>query len=744
MIKHLRLYRANGVIRRGFHHNLRLQSNINSFKFDFGAGDTSFGELVDKNSPDVSEHSPYRNADGSFIKGSSSEEARLHDDTIRGRVNHNVISLPDEISKVINNNILSLVSPDRLRTKLAEIYKSLSKGQMLQAPTNSIETDAHIASLFLQDYAHTFQVLDELKKRTDTKPDSILTVGYGPATGMVAANEVFDDFRPSVKHAYIVGRFNREMKKRAKIILSRQLCEQPLEEEEVEEVEEAFEESEEVEEELIEEDVEPQTQENEYVGPVDTSRINIVTKIKDSLPSRSYDLIVVNHALLTKEHHFPRDVDINIHMLLNLLNPNGHIVLIERGNHTGFEIISRARQLMIRPENYDKEIGKIPRPYIKGSKIKPQKLRGIDQLITEDDIEFEEQMLADIEKEIAEEELQEEAEFDETEGIEEAEELENLEKSIIEKHGEVSEEELKFEFEDDENFELTEVDDSKDIDVEYHLQIVAPCAHHSKCPLQMGDPKYYKIPSHKHKLSWCSFDNIVERPKYTLELKKGKRLATNWDKSAEDGFGLDNLNKGTLRGLQGKGRPGGKNTENGQFSYLIAKRSSNSPEDIKKIDYEREFNSSKVLENNEMNWPRIISIPTKIKNNVKLKTCAPSGNIEIWQIPKSMGKQIYHDARKVKQGDLWALDKKSVVVKNQLGDAKREKLDILSKLEKKSFVKQQRKKTWKKLTSHSEEDFDDIVKLSDSIATNLETSKQYKWKGKKAKYDVDPRNYDGK
>ncbi|CAH6722211.1 probable S-adenosyl-L-methionine-dependent RNA methyltransferase Rsm22p, mitochondrial [[Candida] jaroonii] len=743
MFKQLRLdYSPKSALRTGWCYAKRFNSNINSFKFDFGAGDTTFGELVDKNSSDVSDYSPYRNADGSFIKGSSSEEARLHDDTIKGRVNHNVIALPDEISKVINNNILSLVSPDRLRTKSAEIYQSLSKGQMLQAPTNSIETDAHIASLFLQDYAHTFQVLDELKKRTDAKPDSILTVGYGPATGMVAANEVFEDFRPSVKHAYIVGRFNREMKKRAKIILSRQLCEQPLQVEEVEEDAVAEVEDNEVVEEFEEEFEESQEQVNDYVGPVDTSRINIVTKIKDSLPSRSYDLIVVNHALLTKEHHFPRDVDINIHMLLNLLNPKGHIVLIERGNHTGFEIISRARQLMIRPENYDKEIGKLPRPYIKGSKVKPQKLRGIDQLITEDDIEFEEQMLADIEKEIAEE--NEVSEMQQSDDLEDLDQSEDFEQSIIEKHGEVSEEDLKFEFEDDENFELTEVKEAEDVDVEYHLKIIAPCAHHSKCPLQMGDPKYYKIPSHKHKLSWCSFDNIVERPKYTMELKKGKRLATNWDKSADDGFGLDNLNKGTLRNLQGKGRPGGKNTENGQFSYLIAQRSSNSPEEIKKINYEREFNSSKLLENSEMNWPRIISIPTKIKNNVKLKTCAPSGNIEIWQIPKSMGKQIYHDARKVKQGDLWALDKKSVQVKNQLGDVKREKLDILSKLEKKSFIKQQRKKTWKKLVSHSEEDFDDVVKLSDSIATNLETSKQYKWKGKKAKYDVDPRKYDGK
>ena len=60
-------------------------------------------------------------------------------------------------------------------------------------------------------------------------------------------------------------------------------------------------------------------------------------------------------------------------MVLPLLAPGGHLVLIERGNSVGFETIARARQIMIRPESYPQELGKIPRPYIKGSKVNHRK-----------------------------------------------------------------------------------------------------------------------------------------------------------------------------------------------------------------------------------------------------------------------------------------------------------------------------------------------------------------------------------
>ncbi|KAG2731560.1 hypothetical protein G9P44_005147 [Scheffersomyces stipitis] len=231
-----------------------------------------------------------------------------------------------------------------------------------------------------------------------------------------------------------------------------------------------------------------------------------------------------------------------------------------------------------------------------------------------------------------------------------------------------------------------------------------------------------------------------------MELKKGRRLATTWDKTSEDGFGLDRLSKKTLQSLEGSGRPGGVNTENGSYSYLIAQRSLNDVETIKKIESDRSYNNYDVQNKLDVNnWARIIQKPAKIKKNVKLTVCSAAGNIEVWQIPKSVGKQEYHDARKVDRGDTWALGKKSVVIKNSITDKIRDKLDVLSKTQKKTFLKEQRKKQWKKKTSASEDDFmDDVFSMTDSIATELENSKKYQAKGRRANYDVDPRSFDGK
>lgn len=695
--------------------------------------------------------SPFRNADGSFILGNTSEEARLHPLTLEARVDHTTVKLPDEIAKVINKNILLVVSPDKLRERSALVYQSLEKEQIQKAPDLSLEADAHIASLFLQNYSHAKRVLSELKKRVGDSfnPQSILDVGYGPATGMIALNEIMgENFRPTTKEVYVVGRSNAEMKKRAKILLSRQVCEIPDEHELTkaaqEVVEEVIEDQEAEEGEKLDiSEGYTNFEEKEYIGPVDASQIKIRTRLRDALPStKQYELIIVNQALLTREYSFPNDVDTNIHMLLRLLKPNGHLVLIERGNALGFEIVARARQIMLRPESFESEKGSIPRPYIKGSTYKPQKIRREDQLITEDHIKFEEQLLEQLEREDLEEEL---AQLNETLGEPES----GLEKEIIAKHGQVSEEDLKFEFEDDENYDVIPVEeegrailDTPTDKVDYHLSVVAPCSHHARCPLQLGDPNLYKVSNHKHRLNFCSFNQVVERPKYTMELKRGRRLATQWDKGAHDGMGIDNLSKKTLKNLEGSGRPGGNNTESGNFSYLIMHRSPNDASTIAKIESDRAHHAD--VSQQAVRWPRILEFPAKIKNNVKLNVCAPSGNIEVWQVPKSLGKQTYHDARKMRQGDLWALDKKSVIVKNRLSPANFDKLNRLASTQRKFIMKEKRKKQWKKIVSRSESDFEENpIELADELASDLESSKKYRTEGKRAKFDVNPRTYDG-
>ncbi|RLV96323.1 37S ribosomal protein S22 mitochondrial [Spathaspora sp. JA1] len=672
-------------------------------------------KTITRSDMDKAKPSRFRNSDGSVIKGETSEEARLDDSTLEGRVDHKVSRLPKEIAKAIQNNILATVIPSRLRERVTSVYQDMSKNSIQRAPVSSLDVDAHIAACFLQDYSHSRQVLLELQKRVGEEkfnPRKVLSVGYGPATGMVALNEIMGpNWVPEIKDAYIVGRNNGEMKKRAKIILSRQPNEN------VAEQEEPIEQKTNVEEPSVEPESAADTQ--EYKGPVDTNKLNIQTKLKNTIPtSKQYDLIIVNSSLLSRAFSFPRDVDVNIRMILSVLAPNGHIVLIERGNSVGFETIARARQLMIRPEGFPSEMGKIPRPYIKGSSVKPQRVKEDDELMSEQDLEHEKELLAKWEKE--ERELLEKGQ--------------GLEQELDEKFGQVTEDELKFEDEDE--VEVFQADTISPEKIDYHMSILAPCPHHHKCPLQMGHPKYYSIPSHSHRFNFCSFSKVVERPNYTMELKKGKLLATSWDKHAEDGIGK--TDKSSLKKMEGGGRPGGRNTEDGSYSYLIGYRSPNDEATIEKIENDRKFND-KLDFNNVNHWSRIIENPNKLKGNVKMTVCSTDGNIETWNVPKSLGKQPYHDARKAQMGDLWALNKKGVQIRNTVSDKVREKLDLLYKVNRKKFLKEQSRKTTKKKTGASVEEFEEDINDVEEAVKKLESSRKYKAGFKKL--DVDPDDY---
>jgi len=728
-----------GFIIRSQHtlpHLQQTKRDHGQFNYDFiKTEDRSRAEILKKYIPEeqVSSHlggvdeslefedrSPFRNSDGTLIQGKNALEARLDVRTLQGRVDHSVTILPPEIAKTIQNNILSTTIPAKLRERVVSVYQNLQKNQIQQAPLSELDCNAHIAALFLQDYSHVKQVIQELKQRVGKdkfNPRRVLDIGYGPATGMVALNEVMGDvWVPEEKDAYIVGRRNNEMKKRAKIILSRQANESFINNEPSGE----------------------QVEVKEYVGPIDAKKIEVRTKLRDTMPvTKKYDLIIVHHSLLTREYNFPNDVDENLRMILRLLAPKGHLILVERGNSVGFETISRARQVMIRPENFPHELGKIPRPYVKGSGGKPQHLKKEDDMISEEDVEFEKDMLARLD-------LEEEEEFKKQESI--------MESELDEKFGKLNNDDLAFDEENDPNFEVFDVKAAAAADatsesqfdkIDYHLKVLAPCPHHRKCPLQLGDPKYYKIPSHKHRLNFCSFSKIVERPDYTMELKKGKKLAVKWDKNSIDGIGT--LSRGELKKLGGKGRPGGRDTEDGSYSYLIVERSDNTDESISRINDLRDFNNhdnSPIDQDDINNWPRIIRTPDKLKKNVKLTVCSNEGDVETWQVPRSLGKQAYHDARKVQLGDLWALDKKTSTKRQPISKDIKTKLDTLYKTHKKTFKKEQQRKIWKKKVGVSESEFDDGFLATEMMADKLENSRSYKKQGKHL--DINPEVYEGK
>ena len=107
-----------------------------------------------------------------------------------------------------------------------------------------------------------------------------------------------------------------------------------------------------------------------------------------------------------------------------------------------------------------------------------------------------------------------------------------------------------------------------------------------------------------------------------------------------------------------------------------------------------------------------------------------------------MGKQAYHDARKVQLGDLWALDKKTSTKRQPISKDIKTKLDTLYKTHKKTFKKEQQRKIWKKKVGVSESEFDDGFLATEMMADKLENSRSYKKQGKHL--DINPEVYEGK
>lgn len=477
--------------------------------------------------------------------------SRLHPDTQIGRLGGRTsLIIPKELSSEISKATLRF-DPQKVRQRASQYYLSLAEGGANQPTKSALDVETSLSAAFLPTYASIYSVLGEARRRlgNNWKPKRILDVGFGPATGIIALNEIFaedKDWNPERKLSVIIG--SPLMKRRAVDLLSQQMHEIRNNEDENndeglgkfgavdQEIDMEAKTSRDLETEAIEVDIDS----SESPTPEKTPKIQTV--IHQTVPppqsTAKYDLIIATHQLYRSGDHFPASVDQHTSHLLSLLSPGGVVLFIERGDPKGFESIARSRQVMIRPENHT-SVEKEPRPY----------------------------------------------------------------------------------------------KDSKST-----LKILAPCSHHGKCPLQVDMGGRKRSAGFFH---WCRFAQSVQRPKFTLELKKGTYLAQEWNEETP-GRG-----KGG-KSLSGKGRPYGKSHETISYSYIIVQKS-----DVK----------GNHQETTGDNWPRILSPPTKRDKHVIMNMCAPSGTVEQWTVTKSQGKQEYHDARKADGGDLWALDAKVKVAR---------------------------------------------------------------------------------
>lgn len=156
-------------------------------------------------------------------------------------------------------------------------------------------------------------------------------------------------------------------------------------------------------------------------------------------------------------------------------------------------------------------------------------------------------------------------------------------------------------------------------------RIIAPCTNHTHCPM------YQSTGLTAGRKDFCHFKQRFTRPHFLQRILQAKHY----------------------------------NHEDVQFSYLALQKgvhpdrtfeSGNAAADRA---FEGYPDDSKPLE--LTNLPRNILQPLKRTGHVTMDLCTPAGQLERWTVPRSFGKQAYHDARKARWGDLWALGAKTRV-----------------------------------------------------------------------------------
>lgn len=559
-----------------------------------------------------------------YLEGSIPQNIRHirdHPDMLAGKAAGNrTVVLDSELAKVIQKESRHVSSPKRLRLNAASYYADLASGDAHKVSETPLDVETHLKGVFLRNYASLHQVLSETRRRLgdDWRPNKVLEVGFGPATGMVVLNELFggQEWDPERKMSVIIG--HPHMKKKAQELLELQTHEKVPRGTEFDQ----------------DDDLEPQM-ETEADGTKKKKKPERRTRtmIKDKVPAANsltkYDLIIATHQLWRSGFHFPTSIDEHTRHLVSMLAPGGVLVFVERGDPYGFESIARARQVLIRPED-QKSPEKVFTPY--KSQVM-DRADGTDEMVPTD----------------------------------------------------------------------------------INLKVLAPCSHHGKCPWSLGYDRR-EAAVKPASVPWCHFGQVVQRPRFTQELKKGRVLADKWDE--KDGF--------SNREMRGAGRPYGRGQETASFSYLIVQRE-----------------GPKTAAQAADSWPRLMQNPMIRQRHVTMQVCAPSSKIEQWTVTKSFDRQAYRDSLKVKGGDLWPHGAKSVQARDGIRAKVLRRIDKNLGKPSKSEVKsepQAEPELQDPSQSPMQDSADDLeadaARLARDMALNAESSIDASW-GRKTSRSID-------
>jgi ribosomal protein RSM22 (predicted rRNA methylase) len=170
--------------------------------------------------------------------------------------------------------------------------------------------------------------------------------------------------------------------------------------------------------------------------------------------------------------------------------------------------------------------------------------------------------------------------------------------------------------------------------------IIAPCTNHTKCPM------YHTPGLSSGRKDFCHFSQRFIRPPFL------QRVVGAAHRSHEDvKFSFLAVRRGEHPS------PLTTSPEANRSPFLQGAKAT----DLAFAGYEKPTSSYSALPPHPLSLPRNILPPLKRRGHVTLDLCTPAGAIERWTVPKSFSKQAYHDARKARWGDLWALGAKTRV-----------------------------------------------------------------------------------
>lgn len=158
-------------------------------------------------------------------------------------------------------------------------------------------------------------------------------------------------------------------------------------------------------------------------------------------------------------------------------------------------------------------------------------------------------------------------------------------------------------------------------------QVIAPCTTQGACPMYPEAGKYVG------RKEYCHFSQRFVRPSFYARMLNKKH-----DIQGEVEFSYVAVQRGVSRA--GKVR-GAEAVEMAKAGY----------------EHSEEQPDMQTL-------PRLLLPALKRKGHVTMDVCTPEGQLERWTVPKSFSKLAYHDARKSRWGDLWALGAKTRTQRN--------------------------------------------------------------------------------